>query len=156
MSVALRTRFLHRLPQRQCVHMDTINPSVSGQPARLYRYSYSGGKYTLDKGFPTTINNNSSESMTIDEDSKGNIWATWTQVAGNPANGYTNTVYMNVATSGGTSWRTPFVLPAANPHAFTADISSVVTFGANTIGVMWADRYPPRHQCLHRRDHPAR
>ena len=58
-------------------------PSVSGQPAKLYRYSYSGGSFTLDSGFPTTIMNNSSESMTIDQDSTGAIWATWTQVAGN-------------------------------------------------------------------------
>lgn len=61
--------------------LDTVNPSVTGQPALLYRYSYSGGKYTLDAGFPTTITNNSSESMTIDKDSTGALFATWTQVA---------------------------------------------------------------------------
>ncbi|MET1087747.1 MAG: hypothetical protein ABWY04_11610, partial [Arthrobacter sp.] len=53
----------------------TPRASVSGQPARLYRYSYSGGTFTLDSGFPTTIMNNSSESMTIDQDSTGAIWA---------------------------------------------------------------------------------
>jgi len=120
--------------------LDTVNPSVSGQPARLYRYSYSAGRYTLDSGFPTTITNNSSESMTIDKDSTGALFATWTQVAGNPATGYTNTVYVNVSAPGGTSWQAPFVIPAADPHPSTDDISSVVAFGANKVGVMWSDQ----------------
>ncbi|HEY9355390.1 MAG TPA: hypothetical protein VIQ52_03690, partial [Arthrobacter sp.] len=69
----------------------TPKPSVSGQPAKLYRYSYAAGKYTLDTGFPNIITNNSSESMTIDADTTGAVWATWTQVAGNPTAGFTNT-----------------------------------------------------------------
>jgi len=120
--------------------LDTVNPSVSGQAALLYRYSYSGGKYTLDAGFPTTITTNSSESMTIDKDSTGALFATWTQVAGNPATGYTNSVYVNVSAPGGTSWQAPFVIPAADPHPSTDDISSVVAFGANKVGVMWSDQ----------------
>jgi len=115
-------------------------PSVAGQPAYLYRYSYSGGKYTLDAGFPTVIANNSSESMTIDEDSTGAIWATWTQVAGNSTSGFTNTVYVNNSAAGGTGWATPFVLPVTNPHPAPDDISAVVSYGKNKIGVMWSDQ----------------
>ncbi|MDP9888351.1 PKD domain-containing protein [Pseudarthrobacter enclensis] len=114
--------------------------SVSGQPAYLYRYSYSGGKYTLDAGFPTVITNNSSESMTIDEDSTGAIWSTWTQVSGNSTSGYTNTVYVNDSAAGGTSWATPFVIPVSNPHPAPDDISAVVSFAKNKIGVMWSDQ----------------
>ncbi|MEE9095432.1 PKD domain-containing protein [Pseudarthrobacter phenanthrenivorans] len=114
--------------------------SVSGQPAYLYRYSYSGGKYTLDAGFPTVITNNSSESMTIDEDSTGAIWATWTQVSGNSTSGYTNTVYVNDSAAGGTSWATPFIIPVSNPHPAPDDISAVVSFAKNKIGVMWSDQ----------------
>jgi len=115
-------------------------PSASGQPAYLYRYSYSGGKYTLDAGFPTVITDNSSESMTIDEDSTGAIWATWTQVAGNSTSGFTNTVYVNNSAAGGTSWATPFVIPVSNPHPAADDISAVVSFAKNKIGVMWSDQ----------------
>ena len=115
-------------------------PSASGQPAYLYRYSYSGGKYTLDAGFPTVITDNSSESMTIDEDSTGAIWATWTQVAGNSTSGFTNTVYVNNSAAGGTSWASPFVLPVSNPHPAPDDISAVVSYGKNKIGVMWSDQ----------------
>lgn len=117
----------------------TPKPSLSNSPAKLYRYSYAGGKYTLDSGFPTTITNNSSESMTIDKDTTGRVWATWTQVAGNSTSGYTNTVYMNAATNSGASWGTPFVLPVSNPNPAPDDISAVVAFGNGQVGVMWSD-----------------
>ena len=118
----------------------TPKVSVSGQPAKLYRYSYSGGTYTLDGGFPTVITNNSSESMTIDQDTTGAIWATWTQVAGNSTSGYTNTVYVNDSAPGGVSWATPFVVPVSNPHPAPDDISAVVAYGNKKIGVMWSDQ----------------
>jgi PKD repeat protein len=114
--------------------------SVSGQPAKLYRYSYAGGKFTLDSGFPTTIMNNSSESMTIDRDSTGSIWATWTQVSGNSTSGFTNTVYVNRSAADGTSWSSPFVIPVTNPNPAPDDISAVVAYGSNKIGVMWSDQ----------------
>ncbi|WP_426997067.1 PKD domain-containing protein [Pseudarthrobacter sp. N5] len=114
--------------------------SASGHPAKLYRYSYSGGTYTLDSGFPTTITDNSSESMTIDEDSTGAIWATWTQVAGSSSTGFTNTVYVNYSAPGGTTWATPFVIPASDPNPAPDDISAIVAFGPNKIGVMWSDQ----------------
>ncbi|TLM73892.1 hypothetical protein FDW81_07505 [Pseudarthrobacter sp. NamB4] len=114
--------------------------SVSGQPAKLYRYSYASGKYTLDTGFPTNINNNSSESLTIDKDTTGAIWATWTQVSGSSTSGYTSSVYVNASAPGGTSWGSPFVLPVADPNPAPDDISAVVAFGSKKIGVMWSDQ----------------
>ncbi|MBE4718273.1 hypothetical protein DAD99_09025 [Pseudarthrobacter sp. AB1] len=116
------------------------NPSLSGQPAKLYRYSYSAGKYTLDSGFPTEITNNSSESMTIDIDSTGMLWATWTQVTGNATSGFTNSVYVNYAANGGPGWATPFVVPVSNPNPAPDDISAVVAYGKKKIGVMWSDQ----------------
>lgn len=117
----------------------TPKPSLSGQPAKLYRYSYAGGQYVLDAGFPTTITTNSSESMTIDLDSRGGLWATWTQVAGNSSAGFTNTVYLNYSPNAGATWQAPFVLPTANPNPAPDDISAVVAFGRSQIGVMWSD-----------------
>ncbi|OAE02318.1 hypothetical protein A6A22_13470 [Arthrobacter sp. OY3WO11] len=114
--------------------------SAPNSPARLYRYSYASGKYTLDSGFPTVITTYSSESMTIDKDSEGMIWATWTQVSGVSTGGYTNTVMVNNATANGTSWGTPRALPVDNPNPTPDDISSVVAFGKNKIGVMWSDQ----------------
>jgi PKD repeat protein len=110
---------------------------ITGQPAKLYRYSYSGGTYTLDAGFPTNINNISSETLTIDEDTTGRIWSSWVQISGSSSSGYTATVYANVSGVGGTGWGTPFAIPNA-AHPSVDDISAVVAFKGK-IGVMWSD-----------------
>ena len=54
---------------------------ASGYPSRLYRYSYNASTdtYTKDSGFPVTINNYRLETLVIDKDSTGTLWATWTQ-----------------------------------------------------------------------------
>ncbi|RAX17648.1 PKD domain-containing protein [Pseudarthrobacter sp. AG30] len=78
--------------------------------------------------------------MTIDADSIGGIWATWTQVGGNSTSGFTNTVYVNYSSNNGATWGTPFVLPVASPNPAPDDISAVVAFGGGQIGVMWSDQ----------------
>jgi hypothetical protein len=108
-------------------------------PAKLYRYSYANGKYTLSSGFPTEITRNSSESMTIDKDSTGAVWATWTQVSGVATGGYTSAVMVNNSAEGGTSWGTPQSLTGVDAPVAPDDISSIVAFGKNKIGVMWSD-----------------
>lgn len=114
----------------------TPGKTASGQPARLYRYSYSGGKYTLNTGFPATISNNSSESLTIAKDSTGIIWATWTQ-----ASGTRSTVYVNNSLPGGSGWGRPFVVPAAqDPHPTPDDLSAIVAYDGDEIGIMWTDQ----------------
>src|SRR4051794_30527420 len=117
-------------------HVVTTGATVSGQPARLYRFSYAAGRYTLDTGFPANINNNSSESMTIDKDSAGTIWATWTQVSGS-----SNAVYANNTLSSDNSWDTPFVLPVAGATTPKPDdISADVAYGGNKLGIMWSNQ----------------
>src|SRR4051794_38332131 len=117
---------------------------VSGDPARLYRFSYDALQktYSLDAGFPVNINSTSSETITIDEDTTGRLWATWTQGG---------QVYFNATTGPGAdnSWGTPRVLPVPEATGLTADdISSVVAFGTpvskggsgGQIGVMWSNQ----------------
>ncbi|HEY1158727.1 MAG TPA: hypothetical protein VGE95_20900, partial [Arthrobacter sp.] len=89
---------------------------LPNQPAQLYRYSYANGQYTLDAGFPVVIAANSSESLTIDQDSTGRLWATWTEISGSAVAGLSYTVYINHSEAGGTGWAKPSVLPAGNPH----------------------------------------
>ncbi len=112
----------------------TTGSSVTAQ-ARLYRYSYSGGAYTLDVGFPTVISGSSSETLTIAQDSTGAIWATWTQTTAT-----TSTVYVNHSLPGGTGWGTPFVVPAADPNPTPDDLSAIIAFKGDEIGVMWTDQ----------------
>jgi PKD repeat protein len=109
------------------------NTASSGRPAYLYRYSYNpaADTYSLDSGFPVTINNYKTETLVIDKDSSGKLWATWTQ---------DNQVYVNRTTTDDRTWGQPFALPAAGAGGlFPDDISSVVAVG-DRIGVMWSNQ----------------
>lgn len=119
---------------------ETPKASLSNKPARLYRYSYLAATktYVLDAGFPVAINNNSSESLTIDKDSTGRIWATWTQVSGSSTAGFTSAVYVNSSPTGDV-WGTPMVLPVSGANPGPDDISGVVAYGGNKIGVLWSN-----------------
>ena len=102
-------------------------------PARLYRYSYDAGtkSYSLDSGFPVNINNEESETLTIAKDSSGQLWATWTSGA---------SVMVNRTEGSDDSWGTPFVLPVQGGGIHDDDISSVVSFGGDKIGIMWSNQ----------------
>ena len=108
--------------------------SASGFPSRLYRYSYNPltQTYSRDAGFPVSINNNKTETLVIDKDSTGKLWATWTQGS---------QVMVNRTTTGDANWGAPFVVPTSGATKLSSDdISSVVAFGGNKIGVMWSNQ----------------
>jgi Bacterial Ig-like domain len=100
--------------------------------ARLYRFSYNASTdtYSLDGGFPATINSVRSETLVIDKDSTGKLWATWEQGG---------QVYVNRTTGSDASWGTPFVLPGAT-GLNGDDISTLIAFGGNKLGVMWSNQ----------------
>jgi hypothetical protein len=105
-----------------------------GNSGRVYRYSYNGvtGTYALDPGFPVVINAAKSETLVIDEDSTGTLWATWTQG---------RRVYVNHSVGGNDAqWGRPYVVPGAGTALSSDDISSVIHFGGTKIGVMWSNQ----------------
>ena len=106
---------------------------ASGNPSYLYRYSYDAAtdKYTKDTGFPVQINNYLTETLVIEKDSTGKLWATWMQ---------DNKIYVNRTIGDDKTWGTPFV-PALNGINVSADDnSSLVAFGGNKIGLMWSNQ----------------
>jgi PKD repeat protein len=108
--------------------------TTSGNAGRLYRYSYNSatGRYSLDAGFPVTVNAAKSETLVIDRDSTGTLWATWTQGS---------RVYVNHTVGGNdAAWGTPYVVPGAGTSLTSDDISSLIHFGGNKIGVMWSNQ----------------
>jgi len=116
------------------VFASSSGAATAGSPARLYRFSYAPatGAYSLDAGFPVQINNYSTETLTIDKDSTGALWATWAQGS---------TIYANSTTGGDAAWGTPFVLPVKNATGLDPDdIAAVAAFGGNKIGMMWSNQ----------------
>ena len=115
-------------------HVFTDSPGA-GSPSRLYRYSYNAATdtYTRDTGFPVTIANYKLETLVIAKDSTGELWATWAQGA---------QIWVNrtlcTPTCDDASWGTPFVISSTAVSA--DDISSVISFGGNRVGVMWSDQ----------------
>jgi PKD repeat protein len=105
-----------------------------GHPARLFRFSYDPAvkRYSLDAGFPATINNYATGTLVIDKDSTGRLWATWVQGT---------SVYVSHTLGGDRRWAAPFVLPASGARGVTGDdISSLVAFGGSKVGVMWSNQ----------------
>jgi PKD repeat protein len=107
----------------------------TGAVSRLYRYSYDAATdtYARDTGFPVTINNFKLETLVIAKDSTGELWATWQQGTQIWVNRTLCTPACNDA-----SWGTPFVISSTAVKG--DDISSVIAFGGNKIGVMWSDQ----------------
>ncbi len=119
-------------------HGFTENSTVAspGEEGRLYRYSYDPAtdRYAPDAGFPVAINGAKSESLVIDMDSTGRLWATWPQ---------DGRVYVNHTDGNDASWGTPFVVPGSTA-VDGDDLSSLVAFGGNRIGVVWSNQLDGR------------
>ncbi len=113
-------------------HIYDVSPST-GEPAFLYRYSYNAGAdtYSLDGGFPQTITDWGTETLVIDKDSTGQLWATWTRGS---------SVRVNRTTNGDQTWGTEFVPAVAGTSNGSDDISTIVAFGGNKIGLLWSNQ----------------
>ncbi len=114
----------------------------SSNQSRLYRYTYSGGTYTLDSGYPVVVMKTdsstpdpvtgSAETMAFDKDSTGRLWITFTQ---------NKKVWVNSNPDDGKDWSKPFVLPNSSAIG-SDDISSVVAYNDKngpSIGVLWSN-----------------
>ena len=117
------------------------NPgAVPDDEMRLSRFSYNAvsNTYTLDG--VTVIDGQRSETLTIDVDSNGAIWATWVQEApgSGPHQVYVRKTGDNCTTGpiGNCSFGAVGVLDAL---VGSDDISAIVRFGGNKVGVMWTD-----------------
>jgi RTX calcium-binding nonapeptide repeat (4 copies) len=123
----------------QPVTQEDPTPSPADE-MRFYRFSYHDGSntYTLD-GPPTgtPIDKQRSEALVIDRDSNGVIWATWVQQSGGQHHVFVARTNGDCAGGaiGNCAWGTPFQLDTVGAD----DLSSLVRFGGNKVGVMWSD-----------------
>ena len=107
--------------------------NTANRPARLYRFSYNSGTKTWskDSGFPATITTVSVETLVLDKDSTGMLWATWTQA---------KKLMISHTTGSDLTWATPFTPAITGTSLSSDDISSVIAYGGNRIGVMWSNQ----------------
>jgi hypothetical protein len=127
-------------------HIKVENPTPTPQFeqwARLYRFSYdrSSRRYVLDGGFPATINRDVVESVVLDKDSSGRLWATYVSRPDSQSSEYQ--VYVHYTNGSDTAWSAPFVLPFEEARVDVDDISTLVAFEDDTgpkIGVMWSNQ----------------
>lgn len=127
-------------------HFKQDNPSVVNDPinhARLYRFTYDDAieTYVPDPGSPFLgINEDKTNTLVIDQESGGRMWATY--VSRQQGAGDLYEVYVNASDDNGETWETPFsllgVVTDTNKLAVD-DVSSVVAFD-NTVGVMWTNQ----------------
>ncbi|HWR35267.1 MAG TPA: IPT/TIG domain-containing protein [Clostridia bacterium] len=122
-------------------HIFTTNAvATSSNWGRLYRYSYNSTNrtYTLDSGFPVTnVTRGKSETLTIAKDSTGKLWVTYVE-GGKPM--------VNRTTGSDAQWGTPFVMPGdtTTTTVTTDDISSIIAFGGDKVGIMWSNQNTSR------------
>lgn len=128
-------------------HISKDPATVSGDPndaGRLYRYSYhkDSRTYTLDNGFPVTVNVDKTETLVLTKDSTGRLWVTYvSKDSGN------SSVFVN-ASNGSTLaddaiWGNPFVVPFAEAVVNSDDISSITAFSNNgtpSVAVAWSNQ----------------
>jgi Ca2+-binding RTX toxin-like protein len=127
------------------VNVSHNNPAPVNDEMRLSRFTYHAGSntYTSD-GAPATIDTQKSETLVIDADSTGVVWATWVQESGGQHQVYVKRSdgdCVGGALSNCDFGANPTV--TLDPTVSQDDISSVVSFGGNKIGVMWSDTSDP-------------
>ena len=107
--------------------------AAPGYASWLYRFSYnpSTKTYSRDSGFPVRINDYKTETLVIDKDSTGKIWATWQQ---------DNQIFVNRTVGSDRTWGAPFALPVPDTNVTVDDNSAVVSFAGSRIGVMWSNQ----------------
>jgi hypothetical protein len=106
---------------------------ITGGNAVVVRFAYDSASksWLLDSGFPKTIPSGGSESATIDQDSTGKFWVTWTRAS---------TVWVTHSTDAtGSSWVAPFKPTVADTTIEADDISALIGFGSS-VGVLYSDQ----------------
>jgi hypothetical protein len=120
------------------VAASSASPTVTrDRIARIWRYTYDqpNKMYRADVGFPVVLDADGQiMSITIDKDSTGKLWATYV------LNGQVMVTHTGASD---TSWVPSYVMPFGSAATVKpepdGDVSAVVRFGGNRIGVMWSN-----------------
>jgi hypothetical protein len=110
--------------------------------ATLYKFSYdsSAQNYVLIPGFPVALNLNgdSSDTLVLEKDSTGKLWATYTRTQGAQSVGTIQVIWSTSADH--KVWNTTGTVLEAGLTPNTTEISAITHFQGNKIGVAWSNR----------------
>ena len=111
----------------------TVASRAGSSNLKVARFTFAPGSrsWSRDSGFPVTVNTGGgSESATIDRDSTGRFWVTYTRVS---------RVWVASSDPTGQVWSAGFAPTVPDVSISSDDISSVLAFRGQ-IGVMWSDQ----------------
>ena len=86
--------------------------------------------WSVDAGFPVVVTAGGSESATLDKDSRGRLWVTYTR---------SKKVWVAHSTTDHRTWTAPFNPAVPDVSIASDDISALISFRGR-IGVMWSDQ----------------
>ena len=114
---------------------------------RLYRFSYNSTTqaYALQSGFPVNITRGLSEAVTIAKDSTQRLWVTYVEAG---------RVKLNWSGASDFDWGLPVDLPVTSSQISVDgdDISAVIAFDGDSVGVMWSNQNTRRTSFAIHRD----
>lgn len=104
--------------------------SSSSNGVVVTRYSFTGGRYVPDAGFPVRISSGGVEAAVIAKDTTGRLWVTYTQ---------SGKVRVVVSDPGGLSWGAPFSPSVAGVSVSSDDISTIASYDGQ-VSVVWSNQ----------------
>ena len=109
--------------------------SLTDRSLRFIQYSYSGGTFVKDAGFPVTIATINPEAAVFDKDTTGTFWVTWTE----PNSSGGRKVRVAHSTSDSAHWAPPYDLTTDHAgNLGTDEISALVAYN-HRVGIMWGN-----------------
>jgi hypothetical protein len=107
---------------------------VAPNTNQLRRYTYSGGTYTLDAGFPVAVGGTGASAVTLARDGTGTLWLAFVK---------NRKVQVAHTTGSDTSWGAAYQIAGTTLTSTLADIAGVISFTDATgpaVAVMWSDQ----------------
>jgi hypothetical protein len=99
---------------------------------RVNSYTYSSSTRSWAVASSNDVNSGGgSESASIDQDSAGRLWVTYTRAS---------RVWIAYSDADGANWTAGFQPPVPDTVIKSDDLSAVVAFGGNSVGVMYSDQ----------------
>jgi hypothetical protein len=124
------------------LYVASVNGDTDPDPILVFKLNYDAGTdtWTHDADFGAAgiqVGTGPSETVTIAKDSTGQLWVTY-QNAGTAG----IDVMVNRSTTDEHTWGTAFAIGDASAD----DISAIIAFDGDTVGVMWSDQNPAENQ----------